>query len=232
LALVAEGLVLLLSAGVLFLTWGYDPEKRIWSLPGALAVAALVGFPFTLGFVGRSAMLAAFAREGVWPLLLLSGFAQTLLVASLVRLLLRPAANPFPPSPIVRGLGAAGLAVLAAPLLVVGIAPTRLAELLGLPPISLLEVLARMPATGWVVWALGLGLGGALWWREGRLHEVRGHMHPPLQALFSLRWFYRSITGFAEIAGRGVRGLALLLEGEGALLWVLVVLALAWLYVQ
>jgi hypothetical protein len=232
LALVAEGLVLLLSAGVLFLSWGYDPAQRLWSLPAAFAAAALVGLPFTLGFVGRSAMLAAFTAEGAWPLLVLSGFAHTLLFATLSRLVLRPAANPFPPSAVVRGLGAVGLAVLAAPLALLGSAPARLAELLGVPPASLLEVLARMPATGWVVWAAGLGLGAALWWREGGLHGVRGQLHPPLQTLFGLRWFYRAVAAIGEIAGRGVRGLALLLEGEGALLWVLVVLVLAWLYVQ
>jgi formate hydrogenlyase subunit 3/multisubunit Na+/H+ antiporter MnhD subunit len=232
LALVAEGLVLLLSAGVLFFSRGYDPEHRLWSAPGAIAAVALVAMPLTLGFVGRSALLAAFARADAWLLLVASGVAQALLVATLLRLIARPAAGQFPASPLVRGLGALGLAGLVAPLIIFGLAPDRLADLLGVAAPSLLEVLARMPTVGWIVWALGVGVGVLLWWRDSHVRAIRGQLHPPLQALFSLRWFYRLIAGLVEVAGRAIRAAALLLEGEGALLWVLVVLVLAWLFTQ
>lgn len=232
LALVAEGLVLLLSAGVLFLSRGYDPDNRLWSVPAAVASVVLLGAPLTLGFVGRSATTAALWARGGWPLLILSAVAQALLLATLLRLLFRPASSPLPPSPVVKGLAALGLAGLIAPLVVFGLAPARLAELLGVAPVSLPEVLAQMPGVGWVTWALGLGLGVALWRRDAGMRAVRGQLHPPLLALFSLRWFYRAIAGLVEVAGRAIRAAALLLEGEGALLWVLVVLVLAWLFLR
>lgn len=232
LALVAQGLVLLLSTGVLFLGQGYDPHRRIWSLPGVIAGAALMGMPFTLGFVGRSALYAAFWSAGAWVLLVLSGVGQALLLAAVLRLLLRPVTGPLPPSPIVQGLGAVGLAGLAVPLVVFGLAPERLAGLLGVTPPSLMQGLAQMPVAGWVTWGLGLGLGVALWRRDAQVREARAQLQPLLVALFSLRWLYRAAAALVEGVSRGVRGLALLLEGEGALLWVLVVLVLAWLFLR
>ncbi len=229
LALVAEGLVLLLSAGVLFLSRGYDPKGWMWSLPGAVAGAALLGMPLTLGFVGRSALYTAWRDAGAWLLLGLSGIGQALVLATVLRLLLRPATSPLPPSPIVQGLGAVGLAGLIVPLVVFGLAPDRLAGLLGVAPLSLVQVLAQMPVAGWVTWGLGLGLGVALWWRDAQVRGVRVQLQPLLLALFSLRWLYRAAAGLVEVTGRAVRAVALLLEGEGALLWVLVVLVLAWL---
>lgn len=229
LALVAEGLVLLLSAGVLFLSRGYDLERWVWSLPGAVAGAALLGMPLTLGFVGRSALYAALWGAGAWVFLGLSGIGQALLLAAVLRLLLRPATGPLPPSPIVQGLGVVGLAGLVAPLVVLGLAPERLAGWLGVTPLSLVQVLAQMPVAGWVTWGLGVGLGVALWWRDTQAREVRRQLQPLLLATLSLRWLYRTAAGLVEVVSRAVRALALLLEGEGALLWVLVILVLAWL---
>lgn len=229
LTLVAEGLVLVLSAGVLFLSRGHDLERPMWSLPGGVAGAALLGIPLTLGFVGRSALYAAWWSAGAWLLLGLSGIGHALLLATVLRLLLRPVTSPLPPSPVVQGLGAVGLAGLVVPLLVFGLVPDRLAAWLGVTPLSLVQGLARMPVVGWVTWGLGLGLGAALWQRDVQVRGVRKQLRPLLMALFSLRWLYRAVAGLVEVVSRAVRALALLLEGEGALLWVLVVLVLAWL---
>lgn len=232
LALVAEGLALLLSAGALFLSQGYDRANPGWSLPGAVAGAALLGAPLTLGFVGRSWLYSALWQGGGWSLLLLSAVGQALLLVTVLRLLLRPAMSTTSLALVTQVAAAVGLAGLVAPLVVFGLAPSQLANLLGVTPLSLLAILAKMPAAGWVSWGLGLGLGGALWWRDDRMRAVRSQLQPRLNAVFGLRWFYRAVGGLIDLAGQGVRALALLLEGEGALLWVLVVLVLAWLFFQ
>jgi hypothetical protein len=230
LVLVAEGLVLILGTGLLFLARGHLARTPWATLPAAVSVLALLALPVTLGFVGRSALYAAWGAAGEWGLLALGVVTQALLAATLLRHALRPAGEDYPQRPALVAATLIGELLLAGPLLLLGAGVERLAGLLGLSvrP-SLADVLGHAPAVVWAALALSLAGGVLVYRREQGLRALRRGARPWLTAILNLRWLYRLGRELFGAIAAAVRAVAGLLEGEGALLWTLVVLLLAWL---
>jgi hypothetical protein len=85
----------------------------------------------------------------------------------------------------------------------------------------------RLPLLTWLGGVMALGLAVLLWWMR---YRIRLHLPRRLvsfgQKLFSLRWFYNLLAIFLRLGVRLVKLLTGVLEGEGGILWVLVLLAL------
>jgi formate hydrogenlyase subunit 3/multisubunit Na+/H+ antiporter MnhD subunit len=233
LLLVSEGLVLILGVGLLFLGRAYDARRPWLSLPSAIAVLALLGAPATLGFVTRALLFGGYVAAGQWTLLVLSAVVQAILLDALVRAVARSAMEDPPQGGVLVAATVVGELLLAVPLVLLGALPDQLARFLDLETQpTLANLLAETP---WPVWsALVLAvLGGVLVFRYDRgLRSVRGTARPWLTALLSLRWLYRLLLQLFGALTVLVRAVAGLLEGEGAWLWTVIVLLLAWLYLN
>lgn len=192
-----------------------------------------MGIPGTLGFAGRALLYGAWAQAGQWPLLAVAVVTQAVLGAALVRILLRPPDEAFPQRLPLAAATLAGELLLAVPLVVLGLVPDGLAALLGLDvrP-SFADLLGNAAAAVWLTLVLAVA-GVLLVYRYDRgLRATRVTARPWLTAVLNLRWLYRLGLRVAGAVTVVVRAMANLLEGEGALLWTLIVLLLAWLFLS
>jgi len=92
---------------------------------------------------------------------------------------------------------------------------------------------ASLPLFTWIGGAIGLGLAALFLWLKYRRRsnlELSPYMPSGLvsiiQKTLSMRWFYDLIGISLRLAVRFVRQVTAVLEGEGGILWVLVLLAL------
>lgn len=222
---IAQTLTLLLGGALVFLANGYD-ELRPWAsaLPG-LGVAVLAGIPATAGFVGLNVLYSRLLDPGhwaLWPALAGVVVAQAVLVGGLLR------AVSWPGDPIEGGTpGLAGYVTGLVLLSVFGVLPGVAVEQFGaIMGVTHAGVLGLEAAPNWIALAvsLGAGLAGIGLWRFETL--VRGRTESAAQfvtALLRLDWLYRLVWGALRVVDRLVYQLAGVLEGEGALLWALVV---------
>ncbi len=208
-AALAEGGVFLLAASLFPLLTRLEtlsPESRI---SGGIGVAALAGLPLTWGAAGRFALYGSWL-EGRWGLnLLLATGAQLLFLATAGRLLVQRSASAADRH--TRILTGVALGLTAAALLFVGG---------GLPRASaLVWVAVLVPPVGAALIAWGA--------QSHRLvrQEVATWINPVLR----LDWVTQLLRALARWVGRPFLAMHDVLEGEGVLLWVLVLLALGWL---
>jgi hypothetical protein len=228
-----------------------------WRLPALLGGLILWGLPGTVGFLARSALI--FPTElpiavGLFVVLLVG---EILLVAALWESVRRagisdtekqevmvapgaarvPAASP----PTARSYGvlvrlAAATLLLAAPAIVWGMFPQRLAELGGfaLPDNSttLAQVIATARRSVWIGLIIS-GLGGAALgiWRTQIFGQVRGWQQG-FGVIVSLEWLYRLIVGWLRVVGGGLRYFATLGEGEGYLGWLALAGLVLWVLLR
>jgi hypothetical protein len=92
-------------------------------------------------------------------------------------------------------------------------------------PPSFEVVLAKLGALGGVVFILPMALAIALEWLR-RSQPLALWLNPT--SLLSLDWLYDLIFGMVNLVARAVRGLSTVVEGEGAVLWALLVLIAAY----
>lgn len=229
-ALTAQALALMLGGALVFLSQGYD-EKRPWTMALALAGGgAMAGLPLTIGFLGVGALYASLPQAGLggWGLLLALVVAQAVLVAGLLHTCFAPGA----------GLRDDPLAVAAhwAGLIFLGLLVVLMAIFSGLfntTPSS--APTGFLGFNGWesvvsVVWVLvSIGLGVALWRFEALVRATTEQWPNPFATWGRLDWLYRWVWAIIHATSSGVKNLAGLLEGEGAVLWTLVLALLGWL---
>jgi hypothetical protein len=205
-----------LGVALLYLGSGLEQLAPWWVAPSLLGGLALLGAPLTPGSVVTAAVMDGdfAALEVVKVLLLLLG--RALLVAGLVRHILRPAQR----SELGRleiAARATGLALPGVLLLLGGIFPSLLFG--GLGEVSFWEFLAGPGVLGWGLWLLSVGAGIVLF----RLVErFRGRVEPLLSLLFdlvSLDWLLRMLLGGLARVARLLHSAAELVEGAGAVLW-------------
>jgi hypothetical protein len=182
----------------------------------AIALASLMGAPFTVGARGRWPFYAVGLKRGDTALVIMLA-ADTFLAAGLWI----AAATIFRQAKKQRLRAAALLAMLAliVLLVVLGIAPGILSDDLGLNAVR---------ASGVSVW--GLGLVYVLPWLLG---AWLGRMRRPLErylvrvhAVVNLDWLYRAAGWAGERLAGAIRWLGVVGEGDGWWGWVLIVLAL------
>ncbi len=220
----------------IWLEWG-------WQLPVSLGALALLGVPFTPGFFTQSAVArllsGQFLGSLVLPFFVLFLMAQTFFVAALLRSW--GAAGPQHPFQGVSGLMWGLLfssIILAIPLVIAGIFPQVLTQLVGLreaipadagtPP----SAVAGPPV--WVTMGIPLVLGiGLALLRQNLFRTITGSLGNwprRLSFLFGLDWLSmgmdRAMRGMATVWDNGLA----VLEGTGHLGWVLVFVAMGVLF--
>jgi hypothetical protein len=201
-------------------SWARGVGGLLWAIPAALGAATLAGLPMTLGFGSRTALYQAASGGPGW-VFILGMVAEVLLIGAMLRRLLTPDASLLPAGTFARAGYAAALAVIAAPIVIGGWVPSSL----------------TVPATSvaaWVGWGLPLALAVALAATAGRLRlllrldswkDVAGQ-------ILRLDWLYSFVLGVARGLARASLWLTDVLEGDGAFLWMLLILALVLLYLR
>jgi hypothetical protein len=220
-----------------------------WRAPALLGALVLWGLPGTVGFLARSALI--FPTElpiaaGLFVVLLVG---EILLVAALWESVRRAGtsdaeeqeamAAPVPPTARPYGvlvrLTAATL-LLAAPAIVWGLFPQRLAALGGfaLPDgaTTLAQVIATARRSVWIGLVIS-GLGGVALgiWRTQIFSQVRGWQQG-LGAIVGLEWLYRLVVGGLRVVGGGLQYFATLGEGEGYLGWLALAGLILWVLLR
>jgi formate hydrogenlyase subunit 3/multisubunit Na+/H+ antiporter MnhD subunit len=209
-----------------------DMRAPWWSIGHALAIATFAGLPASLGFALRTNLVAGVASSGNWPLILVSLIAETLTFGAIVRLALTPATDEAPTHRLrliayAAGIGLAALPIFLLPALARSVVPE-------VTPPAFEIVLSKLGALGGVLIVLPIFLAGLLIWRGGLPSPAVGGgdsrfvSRVDLSRIVGLDWLYRIVYWVVNTVARSLRGFASLIEGEGALLWAILILIAAY----
>ncbi|MCS6846800.1 MAG: hypothetical protein RMN52_03680 [Anaerolineae bacterium] len=211
---------------------GMDDEplliERVRLVSRTAGALCLIGLPLTVGFVGQAGVVATWTERGVsgWLFALAWVVALALLIYVLLRIILDSTAGHAQqarliPSgdrvdlPFVREV--VGRLAALAPVLIFGVAPALLTA--G----SFTDALVRNGIAGWLGWIIAVAAGALLWWLEPRwrpaVHRIRGHA----VGVLDLGWFYSLLGGAVARLRSPFSRAFTLLEGDGALLWAIIV---------
>jgi formate hydrogenlyase subunit 3/multisubunit Na+/H+ antiporter MnhD subunit len=229
---VAGGVAWALGIAVFFLGDGWRQESPWWNAPTLVGLLALLGAPFTLGFVTTSSLFDSLAQgnrigwggTALWGIIL----GYLFLLPSLVRRLLVPPSSPLPHQRMLLVARGAGLGLLAIPLIGAGLFPSLLlpADMVGDAGLTLGRQMAMPGLEGWLLWVIVLACGGVLAWQEKFLRAKIGLVLSAVHDVLRLEWLYESAVG-ALNRGLGVLRVAdEVVGGAGALLWSLVLFLL------
>jgi hypothetical protein len=229
-ASLAWGLACIFSGALLFL-FSARPHKLLF-LP-LLGLLGFVGLPFTPTWGGMQ-LYTSLSIIWLIPIFML---AHALLVAGYIRHAIRPEPMPERSQRWIWLLYPLGLALFAVMQMVLyaGFAWFwQFSHQAGESNIWIsMHDYSNLPLLTWFSGAIALGLAALILWIKYQrqpwvlpVPRLPGGLVAFGQKLFSSRWFY-DILGIAmRLSVRFVRQLTAVLEGEGGILWVLVLLAL------
>lgn len=220
-ALAAGSASWMLGLTLLFMGRPFTRATWLWAGLAAFGVATLAGLPLTVGFIGRQALYARLVSSPPW-MLGLTVTAETLLIGAMLRRLAIADPEAVMPRGVPAHIGyAVALAVAAAPLLVPGVIRTSDAQFAVNPDTEV-----------WIAWVIPLIGAAILTFASIRLgHRVQSWGTVAAQVV-RLDWLYSMLLPMLRAPARVGRLVADLLEGDGAFLWMLVILALVLLYVR
>jgi formate hydrogenlyase subunit 3/multisubunit Na+/H+ antiporter MnhD subunit len=239
---VLPSLNLVLCLGLLFLSQDRSELGSLWTRAASgLAMASLAGVPLTLGFVGRwhlyhSLLTSASSVEPAGShlaLLALSLFAETFLFAALLRRWSVVSIRVFPPEFAYQRSSVMGAALLAAPVLILGLHPPVLRPLVEVVSFPALASLLR--STTIVQWAACVSplLGGYLLQRHHqRVFDPVETFWLKLTTALRLEWLYRLLGHIVAGAASALRIVGRVSESRGYLGWIAVVGLLAFLLLR
>jgi formate hydrogenlyase subunit 3/multisubunit Na+/H+ antiporter MnhD subunit len=195
-----------------------------------VAIAALLGVPLTMGFVGRQLLYTSLAESRLSPLVLAALLANTFMVPPLLKMGLAGATAEGAPDHL-RFLKLAALIVIVLPLVVLGLLP----ELAGLVPgiqnprAPWPTLLALMYSPGAdtptvlsiaIVGSLALGY---LMYRNGPLMvDKAGDSLETLHAVAKMEWFHGGVGRAVEVVAVVVENVGAFFEGRLSTGWILV----------
>jgi hypothetical protein len=209
--------------------------RVLWGAPALIAMAALLGLPATAGAAYRMALHAGLSEMRLlwWGLAVL---AETLLAGAALRRALAPQPPPAFERRLLLAAPVAGLVIATLPLVLLGVWPTAIfgspAHALGASGASTLSLGAR-GWTGWLVPCLGmialvivsrLLIGGV------SVQSVFDRWGKAASRVLDLSWLYDLALNSTRRAARLISSLAALMEGSAALIWMLLFIVLALLY--
>ena len=216
--------------------WPPEPERvgryGLWlRAPTGLAIASLMGLPFTMGFVGRIALyrsLFALGQPYLWGL---SMVADVVLFAALFRIGADLAQFSIPSSQSSLWVPQlASVIIVAVPLVLLGIYPPLASFIIAdmdLPAAA--ELIGRADITLWAALLLPLAGGYVLHRGQKAILERSAAFWRGLGALLGLDWLYRWLWKVGGGIGAVLRGLAQVTEGRGYLGWTLLLAFIAFL---
>jgi formate hydrogenlyase subunit 3/multisubunit Na+/H+ antiporter MnhD subunit len=212
----------------LFIARSFSRREPWWSVGGIVAGLAIMGAPGTLGFATRYAMITNLIRAGEWVMLAGSMVTEAVLIAAVSRIIFTPAPEGDDrPIGLVRQV-ACGLAIIcaAAPLVILAFNPALVPG-----TSSLSNLLNNLNPVAVLAWVLPIGAGAAIAWRDLRgrpLITPAGHAATDSEATIWLRlirldWLNVLVAQLVHRSTALLRGLASVIEGEGGLIWVIVI---------
>jgi multicomponent Na+:H+ antiporter subunit A len=229
---IAAAIAWALGVTIFALTPGWSGRYFWRGLPSLLALLSLLGLPATLGFVARFTAYSGLEADLLALVVALLG--ETFVVAAMIRLWLWAEPRPLPGYRLLEPVYLALFTLAAIALLLTGLSPDAFAgrgQGTALPALPALGDLARQGGVaGWAGWALPLVAGVTLFLAgEGLRQRLEGGWRG-LGGLLRLEWvyglFYTVILRVAHL----IRGVSGVVEGEGALLWTVVILLIILLY--
>lgn len=210
----------------LFIARSFNRRAPWWSIGGLIAGLSIMGIPGTLGFAARQAMISNLIRSGDWGLLAGGVLSEALLIAAVIRIMFTPAGDDQPIGLLRQIAGGLSISIAALPVIVLAFNSTSIPGTSSLT--SLLNNLDPLTALAWV---LPIGVGVAIAWRDLRMMTPAAtsgpqttDSEPPVWLrLIRLDWLSVSFGFVVQRFTALLRGLASVIEGEGGLIWVIVI---------
>ena len=235
----ASSLNLIICLGLLFLCLDKSELGSLWvKAATGLAMASLAGVPLTLGFVGRWHLYHFLLTRGSLAFLAPSLLAETVLFAALFKMWSAISIRVFPPEFAYQRSSAVGAALLAAPVLILGLhSPTlsHLLETVSFP--TLADLLRSTTIVQWAALFLPL-LGGYLLHSEA-FRRYRQKIFDPVEsfwlklaAALRLEWLYGFLGQIAGGVADALQIVGRVSEGSGYLGWIAVLGLLAFLFLR
>ena len=231
---ILPSLNLVLCLGLLFLSQDRSELGSLWArAASSLAMASLAGVPLTLGFVGRWHLYHFLLTGGHLAFLPLSLLAETFLFAALLRTWSVVSIRVFPAEFAYQNSSVVGAALLAAPVVVLGLHPPMsiaLMETVSLP--TLTDLLGAITIVQWGALFLP-PLGGYL------LQRHRQRIFDPLEAFWlelskalRLEWLYSLLGQLVAGAASALRIVGRMSKSKGYLGWIAVAGLMALLFLR
>ncbi|CAG0936755.1 hypothetical protein TFLX_05643 [Thermoflexales bacterium] len=204
----------------LFIARGLDRRQPYWSVGSLIALLSLAALPGTLGFVMQQGVIAEVVLRKQWLIVLAVIIAQAFMIAAALRLILAEAVEGAPTHTVRKVVWGLALACGALPLLIFSLVEGAVpalpdtTELLGeLNPIGLLALFAP------------IALGALLAWRGTFLlpDTIEGGQSSWGNVL-RLEWLSSMLFYVIDRLTGLLRAAASVFEGEGGLLWAVIVI--------
>ncbi len=222
-AVLMQTFAVALGLGILFTYQKPRHNAQVFIVLAFIGAAALVGLPLTAGFVGQFAFLSGLSEARQWLLLIVALLIQVLLVTGYLRILFGNNPDDLPESQYSPGYLMVLLGLPCLLVIVFGILPIVVTSLGDFTLGFSFAQIATAPgllAVGATLFALMLGV--VLWYLDATLRPLLISIR---EALFSTGGDIVSSNTLKGVT-RFSNGIGAVLEGEGAVLWALVLIVL------
>jgi hypothetical protein len=204
----------------LFIARGLDRRQPYWSVGSLIALLSLAAVPGTLGFVVQQGVVVDVVDQKQWLLLAAVVFAQIFALAAALRVLLSTATEGAPTSVVRKVVWGLALAGGALPLLALTLSENFLRVL---PSTS--ELLGQLSPIGWLALFAPLVIGTVLAWRGPLMPRDTGVGGQSIWGhILRLDWLNTALFYIIDRLTVLLRATAGLFEGEGGLLWTVIVI--------
>jgi NADH:ubiquinone oxidoreductase subunit 5 (subunit L)/multisubunit Na+/H+ antiporter MnhA subunit len=204
----------------LFIARGLDRRQPYWAVGSLIALLSLAALPGTLGFVVQQGIVVDAVDQNQWLILLAAVLAQTFAIAAALRLTLSEAIEPAPAQVVRKVVWGLALACGALPLLILALSEDALPAL---PQTS--ELLGELNVIGLLGLLAPLVMGALLAWRGPLIvRSVIDGGQSVWGRVLRLDWVNSALFYIADWLTGLLRAAAGLFEGEGGLLWTVVVI--------
>jgi NADH:ubiquinone oxidoreductase subunit 2 (subunit N) len=204
----------------LFIARGLDHREPYWSVGSLVALLSLAALPGTLGFAVQQGVVVDAVDQKQWLILAAVVFAQTLALAAVLRVLLSTATEGAPTTIVRKVVWGLALACGALPLLALTLTDNLLPTL---PSTS--ELLSQLNPIGLLALFGPLVIGAVLAWRGPFMKRTEGASAQSLWGhILRLDWLNTALFYLIDRLTVLLRAAAGLFEGEGGLLWTVIVI--------
>lgn len=212
----------------LFISRGFKRTAPWWSIGAIVAAASLIGVPGTIGFIVREQTISSLIDSGSWISLLACLIAETVLIASVIRLIFSPAGDSLPINFLRKISFGVALLFTIIPSIALAVLPSTITNVPLLP-----EMLNKLGVVGWIAWGLPFAGGIALARllrkpaSDTILELFDPEAEPKWQRWLELDWITSVVSLPIRFITYVVRGLSSVFEGEGSLLWTMLLIVIA-----
>ena len=224
----AQGISVILSSTILIVYRGKLNFRHTWALSSGLAVLMLGGMPLTIGFIGMLTLYSGLLESGILifaiPLIVI---IQALLTAGGFGLVSFPRASASVQAPFVNVGYRLSLTIPVVVGFLGGVLPGRVGVLSGVDDMpNWGAMLTRGGSVAVGCSLLGISIGVGLWFfKENLYSRYQSNLRRAFFFLVELQWIRAVTLNVYGGTTRVMRAIALVLEGQGGVLWALVVIS-------